>query len=121
MAVQWQMSADEFLALVSRTEPVAVAADPPRDTKKNDKTGNEPDPFAVLADLPLLHDDKKFIEEQIKFLSHTNQRNLLIWYRRIWIQAQERERNVTRKENTGRRRANSFLRRYITRIVRRTL
>jgi hypothetical protein len=98
-----------------------------RTTKTTGDAGNtgqtsddDVDPFDILDGLPLMFDDKKFIEAQVQFLSHNKKVSVLEWYRRIWLKAQSRDRNIIRRENTGRRHANSFLRRYLNRTVRRT-
>ena len=78
-------------------------------------TTSDADP---LSDLPLLIDDKKFIERQIRYLSQTNRTRILDCYHRAWTKAQDREHDVIKKDNAGRRRANTFLRRYIQRLKR---
>lgn len=90
-------------------------------TRTTGDAGDNVDPFDILDGLPLLFDDRKFIEAQVQFLSHNKKVSVLEWYRRIWLKAQSRDRNIIRRENTGRRHANSFLRRYLNRIVRRAV
>ena len=79
----------------------------------NTTSDSDPDP---LADLPLLAEDRRFIEKQIRYLSQTNRRRILDCYHKAWTKAQDREHDVIKKDNAGRRRANTFLRRYIQRL-----
>ncbi|MHB1608972.1 MAG: hypothetical protein ACYCXX_10145 [Acidiferrobacter thiooxydans] len=82
-----------------------------------------PDHYATsdadpLADLPLLADDRRFVERQVRYLSQTNKARILVLYRMVWTRAQVREHDVIKKDNAGRRQANIFLRRYIQRLKR---
>ena len=73
---------------------------------------------APLADLPLLADDRRFVERQIRYLSQNNKDRILRLYHRAWIKAHTRERDAVKKDNAGRRQANRFLRRYMQRLKR---
>jgi hypothetical protein len=71
-----------------------------------------------LTDLPLLADDRRFVERQIRYLSQANKAHILVLYRKVWTRAQDRERDAIKRENAGRRHANTFLRRRIWRLKR---
>lgn len=78
-------------------------------------TTSDADP---LSDLPLLAEDRRFVERQIRYLSQANKAHILVLYRKVWTRAQDRERDAIKRENAGRRHANTFLRRYIWRLKR---
>jgi hypothetical protein len=83
----------------------------------NPDTTSDADP---LSDLPLLADDRRFVERQIRYLSQNNKNRILGLYHRAWIRARGDmgEHDVIKKDNAGRRQANRFLRRYVQRLKR---
>ena len=84
-------------------------------------TSDDPNPSdlaSILEGLPLLPDDKIFIHQQTQFIAYEKKKHILQWYARIFTHAQEREKNIIRRDNAGRYHANTFLRRYVQRILR---
>lgn len=114
MATLWKMSADDFLSKFESKSKTTSSYMAPPEERRHESGGIDIDPFAVLSNLPLLADDVRFIHHQTRFLSHSRQRSVLVWYRRIFLKGKERDR----QDNGGRRRANAFLRRYVRRIPR---
>jgi hypothetical protein len=118
----FDVQSDEGLSRLVLAFNATVTQHQERDTGETN-TAAAPDPDTTsdadpLSDLPLLIDDKKFIERQIRYLSQTNRTRILDCYHKAWTKAQDREHDVIKKDNVGRRRANTFLRRYIQRLKR---
>ena len=116
----FDVQSDEGLSRLVLAFNATVKQHQERDTGETN-TAAAPDPDTTsdadpLSDLPLLIDDKKFIERQIRYLSQTNRTRILDCYHKAWTKAQDREHDVIKKDNAGRRRANTFLRRYIQRL-----
>ena len=112
-----KISADSFLAIRSDSGQSGLRADrgssPPVEVSPRCEAGDA-DP---LDGLPLLPEDRRFIREETRYLAPVLQNNILSWYRRIFLKGMQRETNPIRRDNTGRRRANAFLRRYVRHLI----
>lgn len=77
---------------------------------------SEPSPIELIneaiSDLPWLPEDKQFLRSQLARLGIYGQqrRRVLEQYRETWLEASEREHSRIKKDNVGRRAANSWLR-----------
>lgn len=63
-----------------------------------------------LLGLPVLPDDRRFIQTRLGGKTLARRRVLLTEYRRRWIEASGQEQAAHRKDNSGRRFANAWLR-----------
>lgn len=64
----------------------------------------------MLIDLPLVPDDRRFIENLLRRIRPDTRRDALLQYREIWKAAADGELKVHRKANAGRRSANTWIR-----------
>ena len=69
----------------------------------------EPDMLSSLADLPLLADDRRFIQQRLFSIPAQQHETVLTEYRRVWLDAAETETDENRRDNQGRRAANLYL------------
>ena len=77
----------------------------------NPQNPQAPTPAAdPLEGLPLLPDDRRWLDRILAPISPTRRLELLNEYRAVWLTAQGREPNELRRENAGRRAANSWIR-----------
>jgi hypothetical protein len=58
----------------------------------------------------ILFEDKKFIEKRLRNVPQNLLRSVLMRYIEIWSKSAVIEKNMIKKQNTGRRSANTFLR-----------
>lgn len=112
-----KISADNFLAIRCDPGQSGLRADrgspPPVEASPRCEAGDA-DP---LAGLPLLPEDRRFIQEETRYLAPVLQNDILGWYRRTFLKGMRRETNLIRRSNAGRRRANAFLRRYVRHLM----
>ena len=73
---------------------------------KRKQLNNNLDP---LADLPLLPDDRRFIQKQLFRIPRQQHDAVLAEYRRVWLTTAEAEGDENRRDNQGRRAANLYL------------
>lgn len=66
--------------------------------------------YATSKNLQLHRDDIKFIKVQVAGLNPATRKQILIQYVDIWIEAMEAEPISHKRQNLGRKAANSYLR-----------
>jgi hypothetical protein len=74
-----------------------------------------PSILETVHDLPLLPDDKKFLSDLLHGKTEAEKSNLLVEYHRQWNVASTAEELAHRRDNAGRRAANTWIRRNTTR------
>ena len=77
----------------------------------------EMDARGAVSKLPLLAEDRKFIDHQTRFLRRDLRIAGLRMYLRVFRRGMNACESPIQKENAGRRRANAFLRRWVARTV----
>lgn len=113
------ISADEFLAMrhdhdtPPHGEGNRGSGVTPVETNQEVSEIYEAERWHLLAELPLLPEDRRFIQEETRYLSLVLRNNVLGWYRHIFLKGMQAEKNPICRHNAGRRRANAFLRRYV--------
>ena len=76
----------------------------------------EPQAREILAGLPLLAEDWRFVDHTTRFLRPETRTQSLTQYRKIFERGMALNAG-NGQENAGRRRANAFLRRWVARVV----
>ena len=64
-------------------------------------------------ELPLLSEDRTFIQQRLKKVPFNIRPHIMANYATIWKEAADSESDINKKDNAGRRAANSYLMRYL--------
>lgn len=97
--------------VLAEADGAGLAVQPIPDTSTQSPSAPaSPAPLEALEGLPLLPDDKAFLLDLLSDKSLPAQQRLLDSYRDVWIGASTEEPTPHRKDNRGRRTANSWIR-----------